>query len=398
MKATQYDFAATLGGSTVDKEAGVIRGVSIITSGVTAKGHNLEVDETTLAQMLACATTKKKVAVKWNHKTGADAVAGYLKNFRVEGNKLKADWHLLKTHERFNHALELAEEMPEQVGLSASFMGQSELADGTKVFDPDEKTKTQFTIVDGKRVPLPKGKKIYARCKDLASVDLVASPAANPSGLFEEGSVDTPAEVMADKPTPGGEPTLADVMAGLTSLSAAITSQGERLGALETFHQEFSAALEAEDEELEEEPETATEFDSIEGSLRYLSERLEQIEDEKETAAQEHAFSVIENKMSELMELNEELAEQNAAMAHALKEFAAKTKSTVRFSATTEGGIEPIIESREGSGKQTAFQARVKALKAEGKTGPEAISFAVGEDPDRYEQHLEAIGAKSRTF
>lgn len=396
MKATQYDFAATLGGSTVDKEAGVIRGVSIITSGVTAKGHNLEVDDTTLEQMLSCATTKKKVAVKWNHKTGADAVAGYLKNFRVEGNKLKADWHLLKKHERFGHALELAEEMPEQVGLSASFMGQSELADGTKVFDPDEKMKTQFTMKDGKRVPLPKGTKIYARCKDLASVDLVASPAANPSGLFEEGSVDTPAEVMADKPTPGGEPTLADVMAGLTSLSAAITSQGERLGALETFHQEFTAAL-AEDE-LEEEPEGNVEFDSLEGSLRYLSERLEQIEDEKETAAQEHAFSVIENKVSELMELNEELAEQNAAMAHALKEFASKTKSTVRFSATSEGGIEPVIEPREGSGKLTAFQARVKELKAGGKTGPEAISLAVGEDPDRYEQHLEAIGAKNRTF
>jgi hypothetical protein len=395
MKPTQYDFAATLGGSRVDKVAGVIRDVSIITSGVTARGHNLEVDETTLAQMLACADSKKRVAVKWNHQTGADAVAGYLKNFRVQGNKLKADWHLLKSHERFNHAMELAEEMPEMVGLSASFLGQSELADGTKVFEPDEKTKTQFTLVGDKRVPVPKGKKIFARCKELASVDLVSTPAANPSGLFEAGHVDTSLEDMADKPTPGGEPTLADVLAGLNNLSAAITSQGERLGALENFHQEFSAALAAEEEpELEEE--VHTEFGDAEEAVHYLSSRLQQIEDTREQEREAHAFQVIEDKMNDLMAVNEELAEQNLAMAGALKEFAAKTKSRVRFEAGAEG-LQSVIESSERpgkGGKLTDFQIRVKELKAAGKEATEAISFAVGEDPDRYERHLEDIGAK----
>jgi len=394
MKPTQYDFAATLGGSRVDKETGVIRDVSIITSGVTARGHNLEVDDTTLEQMLACADSKKRVAVKWNHKTGADAVAGYLKNFRVVGNKLKADWHLLKSHSGFNHAMELAEEMPELVGLSASFLGQSELEDGTKVFEPDEKTKTQFTLLGTKRVPVPKGKKVFARCKELASVDLVSTPAANPSGLFEALPVDTSLEDMADKPTPGGEPTLADVLAGLNNLSAAITSQGERLGALETFHQEFSAAL-AEEEETEVESEVVTEFGDAEEAVHYLSSRLQQIEDTREQEHEAHAFQVIEEKMTDLMALNDQLAEQNLAMASALKEFARKTKSSVRFEASTNG-LNPVIESsgRPGKGgRLTEFETRVKELKAEGKQGPEAISFAVGEDPDRYERHLAAIGA-----
>lgn len=38
-----------------------------------------------------------------------NAGAGYLTNFTIAGGKLKADWHLPKSHERFAQALELAE-------------------------------------------------------------------------------------------------------------------------------------------------------------------------------------------------------------------------------------------------------------------------------------------------
>ena len=132
----QYHFEVTELSGDLDKEAGVIRGVSVITGGVQAKGHNLEVDATTLAQMHALGEKKGQVPVKWNHKTGADAVNGFFTNFRIEGTKLKADWHLLKSHGQYSHAMELAERMPENVGFSASFMGLSELSDGTKVFNP----------------------------------------------------------------------------------------------------------------------------------------------------------------------------------------------------------------------------------------------------------------------
>ena len=63
-----------------------------------------------------------QVPVKWNHKTGADAVNGYVTNFHIDGQNLRGEWHLLKTHSQFQQALELAERMPRNIGLSAAFV------------------------------------------------------------------------------------------------------------------------------------------------------------------------------------------------------------------------------------------------------------------------------------
>ena len=152
-----FQFENNFSSKGVDETNGVVHGVSIITSGIKARGHDLEVDDMTVAQMFSCAKSKGKVPVKWNHKTGSDAINGYLTNFTVEGNQLKGDWVLLKSHSQFDHALEMASEMPESFGLSASFQGEAESVGGQK----------------------------KARCSELVSVDVVATPAANPNGLFE---------------------------------------------------------------------------------------------------------------------------------------------------------------------------------------------------------------------
>ena len=104
-----YHFEFTTLEGVVNAEDGVIEGVSVITGGVQAKGHNLEVDATTLEQMRDLGIEKGQVPVKWNHKSGADAVNGFLQNFRIKGKKLLADWHLLKTHPQYDQALELGE-------------------------------------------------------------------------------------------------------------------------------------------------------------------------------------------------------------------------------------------------------------------------------------------------
>ena len=52
---TQHRFALRFRQfAAIDRAAGVVRGVSVITIG-DAKGHGLQVDETTLAQVQACA-------------------------------------------------------------------------------------------------------------------------------------------------------------------------------------------------------------------------------------------------------------------------------------------------------------------------------------------------------
>lgn len=146
--------ASPLTAERVDTVNAIIRGVSVITSGVVARGHDLTVDDTTLAQMLGCAKATGQVPVKVDHKSGAGAICGYLTNFRREENKLKADWFLLKTHPAKDQILETAQRMPRGVGLSASFIAPE------------------------------RGEAGKARCEELISVDYVTLPAANPDGMF----------------------------------------------------------------------------------------------------------------------------------------------------------------------------------------------------------------------
>jgi len=155
MSKTIHFYAGPLGGEQVDTVNGVIRGVSIITSGVIARGHDLLVDQKTLTQMQACAESKKQLPVKIDHSGGAGSVVGYLTNFKICENKLIGDLHLLSTHEKRDQLLEIAQRMPGGLGLSASFV------------TPEN---------------AEKGK---ARCAELLSADVVTMPAANPNGFFE---------------------------------------------------------------------------------------------------------------------------------------------------------------------------------------------------------------------
>jgi len=161
-QVTPIEFFASFTADKVDKTNAIIRGVSVITNGVIARGHDLEVDDKTLKQIQNCAEEKNQVPVKVNHKSGAEAVCGYLTNFTIDGDKLKADWHLLHTHPQKDTILEVAERMPGGVGLSASFLPP---AKGEKA-------------ASGKKA---------ARCEELISVDYVTLPAANPGGMFSQG-------------------------------------------------------------------------------------------------------------------------------------------------------------------------------------------------------------------
>jgi hypothetical protein len=387
MEAQIYEFEVEALDGFVDSQAGIIEGVSVITGGVSAKGHNLEVDDVTLKQMHKLASKKGKVPVKWNHKSGADAVNGFFTNFRIDGNKLKADWHLLKTHSQYNQALELAERMPENVGFSASFMGLSELADGTKVYNPDEKTRHHYLLVGGARLPVPATEKIFARCQDLISVDLVASPAANPDGMFEAG-VDTGGNDMAETTKPGNQPEEKTV-----DFEAFLKAQLEFNQGVAAFMNRFAENDDEDEEEEEEEEEApaASEFNSINEVLQYFETRLDAAASAQEKQEFEAAQHALGEKIDSLLEVNEELVSENQILAEAFKELSAKTKSTVEFTAGTDGNRKATV-TPTGGRKLTEFEVRVAALKAEGKDAAEALTFAVGEDTDRYQQHLEAKG------
>lgn len=142
----------------IDAEAGTITGVSIITKGAV-RGWNVMADDTTLEQVKKCALEfTNGVKVKLNHYSGVEGIIGTLKNFRIKGKKLLADFTLMKSHPQFSYLIELCETMPEDIGFSISFSGESE----------------------------EKNNMLYARCRELYSIDLVDQPAANPDGLFSD--------------------------------------------------------------------------------------------------------------------------------------------------------------------------------------------------------------------
>ena len=132
-------------------------GVSILEVG-EAKGHDLFVDKTSLETALKLmGKAKNGVKVKMNHGSGLDAVVGFARNPRIEGDKLVADLRLLRNSPHYGLIKEMASEAPDQFGVSLAFVNESETING----------------------------KDYIRPQSIASADLVSSPAAT-NGLFEE--------------------------------------------------------------------------------------------------------------------------------------------------------------------------------------------------------------------
>lgn len=414
-----FSFAAGGISGRVDREAGIIRGAAVITGGVTARGHDLEVDDRTLEQIVTCGNAKGRVQVKLNHKDpqALQSICGYLEGFRREGNKVVADWHLLKSHEEFDALMERATRMPDCFGLSAAFAGPPE---GEK---------------------LPTGKKA-ARCEELLAVDCVAMPAANPAGLFADGRVvDMPPEEnsMDKNQQNQQEPTIADVLAALNELKEAVTDVSNRQAEIDALIEAntpisaeelqelasmsdaelaeqgitrdevneaieaYNAAVEAEAGEGAAEGQEAGEageaavpagaasgegasFSELRKRVVELESQLGQKAEDAEKAEIMHAFDVLEAKMTALTAQNDAL--QRTIRLQGIKAATPGTESLRMFNAP------------EGDEKVTEFDRLVsaKATELEGKgqsktvARANAIRFTMKDNPRSYAEHNAARG------
>ena len=164
----RYNLAIA-GAGAINTASASISGVSVITEG-DAIGHGVMIDGISLATVKTCAEEYAGgLKVKMNHGSGADSICGVLRNFRIDGNQLRADLQLLKNHRDTPLILEMAETIAESFGLSISFSGSVEEI----------------------------GESMFVRCLEIYSCDIVDQPAANPNGLFSVPSVDTSAQAMA---------------------------------------------------------------------------------------------------------------------------------------------------------------------------------------------------------
>jgi hypothetical protein len=136
-------------------------GVSILEVG-EAKGHDLFVDKTSLETALKLmGDAKNGVKVKMNHGSGLDAVVGFARNPRIEGEKLVADLRLLRNSPHYGLIKEMASEAPDQFGVSLAFVNESETIDG----------------------------KDYIRPQSIASADLVFQPSRHEWIIRGDGEV-----------------------------------------------------------------------------------------------------------------------------------------------------------------------------------------------------------------
>lgn len=240
MKTTRFQQLAP---QAVDAESGMISGVSVITKGI-AKGHDLIVDETTLAQVVKCGNAARNgIKVKVGHDSGVGEIVGRLTNFRADGDKVLADLELLATSPQRAFILELAAKNPESVGLSISFQGKPEQgANGV----------------------------MMARCSSLRSVDLVDEPAANPDGLFEaavdeSATVETP---MQEEPKPEAmavEPSAPSVEERLGAVEAAVNEIKTMIASL--LSEETSEAEVEKEVEIPAEMSAGAAFEAVETKI-----------------------------------------------------------------------------------------------------------------------------------
>lgn len=192
MKTTTAPQSITLAvprGFQVDREAGRLFGVSLITGDREAKGHGLFIDQKTIdgaGELVAAKGGRLKAGIRhasWADymATGADRILdlpGFFSGLKVKGNQLVGDMEFYDSFkaahpEDFAHLLEVAEKTPELIGLSVEMYGYAVYVaeDGTEYSERPKDIPLQY---DG----LP-----AFRVTDLTAAAFVADPAAN-DGLF----------------------------------------------------------------------------------------------------------------------------------------------------------------------------------------------------------------------
>lgn len=225
---SNYVFSVRFSGS-VDRQAGIIRGVSVISEGPVL-GHSKDADAITLSQVLSAAKAfSGGLKVVDRHTKGTDSIfstAGFLRDFRIEDKKVKADLHILSTEPNRDKLLEMAEKIPDTFGLSIAFSGEDETREG----------------------------KNYARCVEIYNAALVGEPAANASGLFSAVDASLSGNMTPEEISKQVD---AKVSSALVEFSARIKSVEEALAKANTATElatktvtELSAKLDASSKEL----------------------------------------------------------------------------------------------------------------------------------------------------
>ena len=258
-------FSSIAQNSGVNAKDGVIYGVCVMAKG-EAKGHGLYLDDKSIDGFLELTKERAngvKVRFGADHDAGADDINGTLKNFRKEGDKIRADLHLLKSDKNFEKLIEMAEKMPHEFGLSASTSAEEELIGHDK----------------------------FVRFTEIYCVDIVTTPAATKGLFFSQ--LTNPKLNMTKIALALGLPETATeaeiIEASKLALEAkdklckyeaeAEAEAKKKLEAEAKAKKKLEAEAEADDEEKGKEGEKpkAHKFNELEATVKNLSEKIESL-------------------------------------------------------------------------------------------------------------------------
>ena len=294
----QFGFSAIAPGKgAIDREAGVMAGVSLISVG-EALGHGAYVDEDSIDTALAALNQMGGGLPAYITHRGAlfdDRLTreiGMFTGFRVEGEQLKADFSAFDSFKedesrKFNRLFEMAEKMPERFGLSIVFSAAMSWAtpagDVPGSMDRPEDAMFEYPSV---------------RVLEVNSADFVDTPAANQRGLFSKLDTKTLSKM-----------TKAELTEKHEQLEAENIALSKKVEELETGANEFAA------QEQTIQALTASKAD-METDLNSAKEQLEEAQ----------AFSAKLTEEKEAAELA--LANANQEAADKISEYKAMIEAT----------------------------------------------------------------------
>lgn len=218
-------------------------GISVATVG-PAVGHSMMVDNKTLLQAQEAGQAGSPVKVFLDHEEKIDSLIGFLENFRIVDDQLRADLDLIGAHPQSAFYQEILKKAPNRVGFSMTFSGQPEEQDGQR----------------------------FARVAELVSVDLVSRPAANKNGVFRAASepaalpaVDTALDDMPMHPEKKEKEEF-DAQAAFEALSATVSELAAAVQAMQPDEEK--------DEKPEEDAKMAAALEAVTNKLSALEVEL----------------------------------------------------------------------------------------------------------------------------
>ena len=416
-KFSTFCFSAEPG--AVDREAGTIMGISILTAG-EAKGHNMMISQKTLESSITLLTGKSLPAYLSHKGAMGDRLlteAGYFSGFFRNGDQIRArKFTALESFkkyepEKFERLFEIAEVAPHTFGVSIVFEGQLfwEMSDGS-----EQPMDIGLDAPENSRFDVP-----TVRPLTITSADFVDTPAAN-GALFSD-KVDNPTnskDMTADQIELGdaNESASAHHEADEEKIAPAVPSpdqpkpkkkskkkalaeQDEDDREDEERGEEDEIAKEDQGEEVADEEDAAEDRDDDE---KPEADELEEPDDEyqeKMRAAVEEVYTHIENAVNRLKEVMDMVGVPDKASSGEVSESMSKSKNgevaqlkaRVEELAKLHSGTAPIKE-KTGDKFATVIDAKKHLIKKHLEANPQdsgatAVLAIAKTNPELFQQN-----------